>query len=156
MRDSSSKTSEFRAKRGLENLWYVHAGVEALPEELTGFASHISILLPWGSLLSAVARPDIDLLQKIACLCRPNATIRVVFGYDSSAEQKMIQELNLPILSEQYLNTTLTQGYRQAGFNIKWKFLQQSEIRNIGTTWAKKLAYGKDRRFVEINGKLLS
>lgn len=152
MRDCSSKTSEFKTKRGLENLWFVHAGVEALPEELLGIASHISILLPWGSLLSAVAKPDITLLQQIARLCHSNATIRVVFGYESSAEQKMMQDLNLPALTEEYLNTTLTQGYRQAGFNVKWRFLSQSDIRNIGTTWAKKLAYGKERGFVEING----
>jgi len=129
---------------------YVHAGIEALPEELMGLASHVTILLPWGSLLKAVAIPELSLLKAVAGLCQPQATLKIIFGYDLQNEPNMIQAAGLPILTPEYLNTTFRSAYLEAGFNIRWKILSQDQLKNLPTTWAKKLAFGKKRQFIEI------
>jgi len=150
MNDYSKKAARPLIKGGLANALFVHAGVEALPEELTHLATGITILLPWGSLLKAVALPEIALLKNIARLCQKNATLRVILGYQNSAEQKVIEQLGLPILTPDYLNTTLRNAYSEAGFSIQWRYLNQVALKTLQTTWAKKLAYGKERQFVEI------
>jgi 16S rRNA (adenine(1408)-N(1))-methyltransferase len=152
MRECSRKTEEFK-KHGLPNALFVHAGMEALPEELMGMANEITVLLPWGSLLKAVAKPEVSLLKNLASLFRDSKdsrVLRVVLGYDHEAERNMVESLGLPALTEEYLDTKLRNGYLEAGFKIRWRFIKQEDIKQVGTTWAKKLAYGKGRRFVEI------
>lgn len=152
----SQKAAKKPQKGGLPNALFVHASVEALPQELAGVASQITINLPWGSLLKAVALPDVAILRDIAKLCRPQATLRVVFGYDVANEKKMIEELSLPLITPAYLESTLTQAYREAGFEIRWRYISQDELKQLPTAWAKKLAYGKERQFIEIIGKYLA
>lgn len=149
---NSRKTVIFKEKCGLNNALFVHASLEALPLELFDLASSITILLPWGSLLKAVAKPDIELLKKIKNLGRANSNIRIVFGYDSKTEQNQIEELCLPELTKDQLNKLIIQ-YFQAGFSsLQWRLLSQSELKTIASTWAKKLSYGKKREFIEIMG----
>lgn len=136
----------------MPNLLYVHASAEALPEELNGLASQVTILLPWGSLLKAAAGQDIAMLKNISKLCRTHAKLRVILGYQASAEQKLVDELGLPVLTPDYLDTVLKNAYLEAGFSIKWRILQKDALKSLETTWAKKLAYGKERQFVEITG----
>jgi 16S rRNA (adenine(1408)-N(1))-methyltransferase len=131
---------------------YVHASAESLPEELNGLVSHISILLPWGSLLKAAAGQEINILKNIAKLCREQATIHVIFGYEVSREQKMIEELGLPQLTSEYLEEHLPKTYLKAGFSVKARFIKKEELKAIDSTWAKKLAYGRNRQYVEIKG----
>ncbi|MFI4938219.1 MAG: class I SAM-dependent methyltransferase [Candidatus Berkiellales bacterium] len=152
LRESSHKAAKSTKKGGLPNALFVHANVEALPDELSGVASEVTINLPWGSLLKAVALPDPLVLKEIAKLCQPKAILRIVFGYELSNEQKIIEQLGLPTLDDHYLNTTLTQGYLEAGFAITWQKLNQEALKNYPTTWAKKLAYGKERLVIEIKG----
>lgn len=131
---------------------FVHAGVENIPHELYGIATSITVLLPWGTLLKAVAKPDLPLLNEIKKLAQSNikANLKVIFGYDTATEQKQMQELGLPDLTSLQLDK-LVSLYSRAGFNsIKWRWLPQDELKTIPSTWAKKLAYGKKRQFVEL------
>lgn len=153
MRHNSIKAAKKPSKGGLPNTLFVHAGVETLPEELQGAASHISILLPWGTLLKAVALPDKTILQNIAKLCRKQATLKIIFGYETDKEKNVIEELGLPLLTPEYLQKILKPAYHEAGFDISWQFISQAELKQLPTAWAKKLAYGKKRLFFEITGK---
>lgn len=153
MRQNSQKAAKKPSKGGLPNALFVHASVESLPEELYGVASHISILLPWGTLLKAVALPEKSILQGIPKLCKKEATLKIIFGYEADKEKNTIQELNLPELTKEYCEKTLKPAYQEAGFEISWRFISQTELRQLPTAWAKKLAYGKERVFVDITGK---
>lgn len=154
MCDRSHKAAKSPKKGGLANLVYVHAAVEDLPEELNDLATELTILLPWGSLLKAAAGQDISLLKNIAKLCRVDAKLRVVLGYQAQSEPGVIKELDLPLLTPEYLDTTLKKAYREAGFEIQWRYINQEELKSLDSTWAKRLAYGKKRQFVEINAHL--
>ncbi|MBS0286069.1 MAG: class I SAM-dependent methyltransferase [Proteobacteria bacterium] len=150
---NSQKAAKKPQKGGLPNVLFVHANVETLPQELNGVATEITINLPWGSLLKAVATPDLAILKGIAKLCKTGANLRVIFGYDLANEKKTIEELGLPLITSAYLDNTLTCAYREAGFDITWCYLSQDELKQLPTAWAKKLAYGKERQFIQIQGK---
>jgi tRNA G46 methylase TrmB len=45
----------------LGNLVYVRAAAESLPSELTVVADRVKVILPWGSLLAAVAAALLDM-----------------------------------------------------------------------------------------------
>lgn len=149
---SSRQTAFFSEKKGLRNALFVRAGVENLPLELSGLASSLTVLLPWGSLLKTVAKPDLTLVAELRRLCAEKASLQVVFGYEAATEQKVIEELGLPETTSTHLDKLITL-YSEVGFqSLSWKMLSQEELKAIPTTWAKKLAYGKKRQFVEIRG----
>ncbi len=56
------------------------ASAEALPEELTGWADEVRIQFPWGSLLTAVVRPEAEILLGVARLLRPGATLTILLS----------------------------------------------------------------------------
>jgi hypothetical protein len=58
-------------RAGVRNVLYVRAAMEDLPAELAGAADRVTVVLPWGSLLAAVARPDPELSRgSAACASR--------------------------------------------------------------------------------------
>ena len=151
----SHKAAQKPAKGGAPNALFVHANCERLPDELCSVAQEFSVLLPWGSLLKAVALPDLAVLQGFRHMCTDQATLKVVFGYDQCREPGITTSLDLPPLTCEYLETSLIPCYAEAGFAVQVRRMDSIELRDIPTTWAKRLSYGKDRDFFEITGHIL-
>lgn len=117
-------------------------------------ADSVSVLLPWGSLLKAVALPDLELLEKLKGLCKPNASITILFGYGLEADASQIKELGLAKLTPLFLRSLELQ-YQLLGFKIKVREASVDEVKALPSKWAKKLAFsGKERTFVKIEGRL--
>jgi hypothetical protein len=111
------------------------------------------VLLPWGSLLAAVARPDAAALRSLRGLCKSGAPVRVLFGYGPETERTAIRELALPPLDAR-TPAALERAYADAGFAVAARFAALEEVRALPTTWAKRLAYsGHERRFIELAGR---
>jgi 16S rRNA (adenine(1408)-N(1))-methyltransferase len=148
LREYSSRA----ARAGLQNVLYVRAAVESLPRELEGIADRLTIVLPWGSLLAAVARPSLPLLQKIAALCRPGAALTVVLGVDPSRDASEAARLGLPALDRAHLHGPLTAAYAAAGMKITAsRALAPHELAAWPSTWAKTLAHGRPRPVFQID-----
>jgi hypothetical protein len=129
----SRKALQKPAKGGLENILFGQLALEQAPGELIGIADSLSVILPWGTLLKAVALPDSLYLKNLAALCKPKAVITILFGY-GSADQKMVATLD-------------------AGFAVKTKTVPLKTIQELPSRWAKKLAFsGKERVFVKVEG----
>lgn len=122
--------------------------LERAPAALEHLADRLTVLLPWGSLLRALALPDPAGLARLRGLCRPGAELRVVFGLgpaDAAAA--------LPPLSDAHLGH-LARAYREAGLEVTARPTSRDEVGALPTTWAKKLAFsGNERRFVELLGR---
>ena len=58
--------------------------LERAPGALEGLADRLTVLLPWGSLLRAVALGEVDGLSRLRHLCAPGAAVEIVFGYGDS------------------------------------------------------------------------
>ena len=151
----SSKIYKKTQKGGLSNALFVLANVEDLPFELKGVANEINIILPWGSLLKALAAGDTKVLKNISQLAAEDATIEIVMGYNLDREADKIQSLDLPSLSLDYINQTLLPLYEEAGIEITdTKQLTPEDLKTLNTTWSKKLSFGQDRPFFYIKGKI--
>jgi 16S rRNA (adenine(1408)-N(1))-methyltransferase len=109
-------------------------------------------VLPWGSLLAAVARPSVPLLRGIAALCRPGAALTVVLGVDPSRDAAEAARLGLPAFDRAHLDGPLTTAYADAGFEItSIRALTPHELAAWPSTWAKTLAHGRPRRVFQIS-----
>jgi 16S rRNA (adenine(1408)-N(1))-methyltransferase len=134
----------FRARQ--QNLLFVRAAIENLPPELTGLADQVSVVLPWGSLLAAVARPSVSLIGSIRGLCQPDAQLTVIFGIDPNHDRSEIERLGLARIGCDDFGGQLASGYGDAGFCIdSLRTLHAEELARWPSTWAKRLARGPSR-----------
>lgn len=127
-----------------DNALFVIANAQALPCELHGLATHITINFAWGSLLQGLLGDDTRLLAGLAALAQPGARIDV--------------RLNGGALSE--AGWSLAAGTAQvrqvlleAGFAIQTvTAMNADDLRQLPTTWARRLAFGRDPRAVTLSG----
>jgi 16S rRNA (adenine(1408)-N(1))-methyltransferase len=112
--------------------------LEAAPGELRGLAERLTVLLPWGSLLRAVAAGEPDGLSRLRALCAPAAAVEIVFG-ESDLDGTAPDELPA--------------RYAATGFEIAARLAGAEEVAALGTTWAKRLARSDPaRRFWRLSG----
>jgi hypothetical protein len=140
----------------LGNLVYVRAAAEALPSELTGVADRVTAILPWGSLLAAVARPSVEVLRGVRALCRRGATVTVVFGLDAARDRAEAARLGLPPLDERHLRSALASGYASAGFTVvSMRPVDADHLARWPSSWARRLAFGLTRPVIRIDAEAL-
>lgn len=148
--DALRKWSGRALRERIANLLYVRAAVEDLPPELQGCADVLTVVLPWGSLLAAVARPHVAVLRGLRGPCREGAALHVVLGLDAARDRAELERLGLPPLDEALRAPTFARGYEEAGFTAPVVRALEDAPARYPSTWAARLAHGGDRRFVEI------
>ena len=133
------------ARGGLSNLICIAEPLHLLATELAAVADRITIILPWGSLLRAVATPEMDSLRQIAHLCVPDASIEIVLSYDEREAQQGVLSPSVRLNDAHVAN--LTGFYEQAGLKIVVaEQLPQRELADYQTTWARRLAFSRPRK----------
>ncbi|MEX1021832.1 MAG: class I SAM-dependent methyltransferase, partial [Dehalococcoidia bacterium] len=133
---ASTRASRRPERGGAANAWFVRASAECLPPELDGLACGVTVLLPWGSLLDAVLRPDVDVLRGIRRLCAPGAAIEVVVSLEASRDGAAA-DLGAPSVAR------LRSPYRAASLDLRSvQALDRAALAATGTTWAGRLAHG--------------
>ena len=65
-------------KGGRDNVIFLAAAAEELPAQLGGMADESTVILPWGSLLSAVLEPGEAAFGGIAATLRPGGELTVL------------------------------------------------------------------------------
>lgn len=128
----------------LPNMLFVIAGAEQLPPELHGLCSHLTINFPWGSLLEGLLACDPGLMLGLSAISRSQARIEI--------------HLNGGALTE--AGTDLGSGAERICINLKeygWNLktpcrMDQGSLANFPSTWAKRLAYGRDPRAMRLSG----
>src|SRR5207245_6638467 len=117
---------------------------------LEGAADRLTVFLPWGSLLRAVALPDPAGLALLGRLCRPVAVLEVLLAYDSSLDPRA-RELEMPPLSEHRLSAALPIAYAAGGFEAtSVERVTRAQVVALDTTWSRRLARGRPRDFWRI------
>ncbi len=157
LRETSRRFAAKPARGGLTNALLGRLALADAPGELAGLADSLTVLLPWGSLLRALAVPDGDALRALRRVCRTGAAIRVLFGYGPRRDGAAIRAHALPPLDEPATLAALEDAYRDSDFAVAARFIDRNEVRDLPTTWAKRLAYsGHERRFIELAGNARS
>lgn len=126
------------------NVLFLVASAQNLPDELNGLISHISINFPWGSLLESLLAGDPALMNGLAFISKPNAQIAIHLNGGALAEAGK----NLVDGAQ-----TIRNSMNRCGWNIKkLSTMDHHGLRSFPTTWAKRLAYGRDPRAIALSG----
>ena len=132
-RENLRKTS----RDALPNALYVIANALALPPELHGLANHVTINFPWGSLLAGLIE-GAPLLDGLRTVIRPGALLEVRLNAGALVEAGWSLEQG---------GNAVYQVLRAAGFSVvSPKLLDAAALRGCPTSWAKRLAFGRDPR----------
>jgi len=147
------KAARKPARGGTSNLICIAEPLDALATELQNLADEVTVVLPWGSLLRAVALPGVASLLQIASLCLAQAHFEVVLSFDRRRDAAELARLGLAHLHERHINSALPNAYEQAGLHVaSVDRLPQRELMNYETTWAKRLAISHAREVWRLRG----
>jgi 16S rRNA (adenine(1408)-N(1))-methyltransferase len=130
------------SRRPLPNALYVIANALALPSELDNIATRLTICFPWGTLLTALLDERSPLLQRLAGLLRERAIVEIRLNAGALAEAGYTLEQG---------GRLVQRALRAAGLEVDQpKPLGPAELRALPTTWAHRLAFGRDPRTLEL------
>jgi 16S rRNA (adenine(1408)-N(1))-methyltransferase len=127
------------------NAIYLIANAETLPEELYGLATRVTINFPWGSLLDGLVMGQASLLKGVCGLLRPGAGLDVRLNGGALAEAGLSLEEG---------SSRVVHVLRDRGFVLARPVVMDREaLRACPTTWAKRLAFGRDPRALLVRGR---
>jgi 16S rRNA (adenine(1408)-N(1))-methyltransferase len=148
--DPNQKQLEMYSKKALKNkitnISFVLNSIENLQEDFNGIADVVTINLPWGSLLQAIALPNETIITKFSTMLKTNGILKIIFGYTQETEPGEVNRLGLSIIDLNYINKAIGPAFQQQRLKLTNAHLvQKSELKNFESTWSKKLSFGKDR-----------
>jgi 16S rRNA (adenine(1408)-N(1))-methyltransferase len=133
-----------RAK--LPNALFVIASAQNLPYELNGLVSHITINFPWGSLLKSLLAGDPHLIRGLESVSRSVATMDVHLNGGALVETGTTLEAGAKKIHNNLL---------RAGWQVKEPEMMKTQtLQTFPTTWARRLAHGRDPRAIQLSGYL--
>ena len=133
-----------QSRRAQKNAVFLVANALTLPEELTEIATRLTINFPWGSLLTGLL-DDPAFCARLASLVRPGATLEVALNGGALTEVGWTLEASA---------ARVQSNLRAAGFALRAPLAWgAAELRVCPTTWARRLAFGRDPRAVFLTGK---
>ncbi len=134
------------SRMGPSNTLFVIAAAENLPQELRGLVSHLTINFPWGSLLDALLEAEPAVMAGIGLLCSRQASLEVRLNGGALAEAGRTLEAGTDVISH---------SLARSGWQLNAPcVLGMPALRTFPTTWARRLAHGRDPRATLISGHL--
>ena len=130
----------------LQNMLFIIASAQDLPTELNGLISHITINFPWGSLLESLLIGDSNMFCGLASISRSATSIDLHLNGGAMAEAGTALEIG----AEQVYRNLI-----RSGWQIERPVIMNAHaLRRFPTTWAKRLAFGRDPRAISMSGWL--
>ena len=130
-----------RAK--LTNMLFVIASAQNLPPELNGLVSQITINFPWGSLLESLLSGDSNLMRGLESISCSTTLIDLRLNAGALAEAGWTLDAGA-----ERIHNNLLQARWQVNAPM---MLNASTLSNFPSTWAKRLAIGRDARAIALN-----
>jgi 16S rRNA (adenine(1408)-N(1))-methyltransferase len=128
----------------LYNLLFVIASAQDLPHELNGLVSHITINFPWGSLLESLLTGDPVLLHGLESISCSAASVDLRLNGGALAETGTTLEAGAKRVHAHLL---------EAGWQVGTPAVMHADaLRSFPSTWAKRLAFGRDPCAMAMNG----
>jgi 16S rRNA (adenine(1408)-N(1))-methyltransferase len=155
LEELSAKAARKPAKGGRANVLFVRASAESLPPQLRGRADTVHVLLPWGALLVGTMLADPAVINGLVALAKPGASIDIVFNAEVWEDSTPKDMADLPAVTVDYVDQTLRPAYEAAGIDVTDVHeMSEAEIKDLPTTWARKLAHGRHPKFVRVVGRV--
>lgn len=136
--DACRENLRGNSRNCLPNTLYLIANAKTLPAELNELAAQITINFPWGNLLYGLLDNAPALFDSLARVSRPNAALTIRLNGGALAEAGW--ELDAGTWQ-------VYESLRKNGFVAKNPLpMNAADLRACPTTWAKRLAFGRDPR----------
>ena len=142
--DACRENVRANSQRTLQNALFVIANAQALPQELNGLISHVTINFPWGSLLESLLSGEPALMNGLSSISYLNTGIEIRLNGSALAEASTTLETG----AEKIYHNMLRSGWQ---INAPMA-MNASALRNFPSTWAKRLAFGRDPRAMTMSG----
>jgi 16S rRNA (adenine(1408)-N(1))-methyltransferase len=142
MAEASRRAAAKPARGGVANAMFVCAAAETMPGMLAGMADEISVNYPWGSLLRAVAMPDVGVLTRIARLGKPGAKFTAVINVQPLRDSVQAERLGMADAMLLRDVPALRGAYARAGLDVK-HVREVAEDALPATSWGRHLAVSK-------------
>jgi len=144
--DACREQLRANSRQAPPNALYLIANALALPSQLAEVATHLTINFPWGSLLAGLLADDEQATSYLLALLRPGAQLELRLNGGALAEQGWSLECGA---------ARARQRLRSAGFDLRAPIVMDAHaLRAYPTTWAKRLAFGRDPRAIALHGGL--
>ena len=142
--DACRENLQEHSRAKLPNMLFVIARAQKLPCEFEGLFSQVTINFPWGSLLEDLLACDPDLMHGLAVISRKNAQFEIHLNSGALMEAGTSLDAGARIICENL--------YRY-GWEIKGPHpVDRDDLSKISTTWARRLAHGRDPRAMILRG----
>ena len=143
--DSCRENLQEHSRAKAPNMLFLIASAQGLPHELNGLVSHITINFPWGSLLQSLLAGDASLLNGLSSIARQEASIEIFLNGGAMTENGVDLECGA---------VRIQQNLWDAGWRITGPYpIPISALRKYPTTWARRLAHGRDPRVMALRGR---
>ena len=142
--DACRENLRANSRRRLPNALFVITSAQSLPKELNGLISHITINFPWGSLLESLLTGDTRMMNSLEYISSSIASVEVRLNGGALTEAGTALEAG----ADQIYNNMLRFGWELN----KPLLMNANALRNFPSTWAKRLAFGRDPRAMTISG----
>lgn len=138
LRRTALRAADRPARGGTPNALFVWSAVEQLPPELGGL-DEVHCLMPWGSLLRALVRPEPDVLRAVAGRCRPGASFLVTLNLH--AWRPAVPEVgDTAEPTPDTVADELAPAYAGSGWIVEHAWYPDAgELAALGTSWTKRL-----------------
>jgi hypothetical protein len=121
-----------------DNALFIIANALSLPARLADLAGSITINFPWGSLLAVLLTGDPALLRGLGRVSVPGASLEIRLNGGALAEHGWDQDTGTEQIGLMLY---------QAGFTLaRVETLAATDLRRLPSTWARRLAHGRDPR----------
>ncbi len=130
--------------KAARNTLFLIANAYALPDELDRVATHLTINFPWGSLLEGLLDETPALHRQLLVLGRPGTRLDVRLNGGALAEAGWSLEAGVG---------RVRSLLKQQGYAMNRPVVMDAcALRQVPTTWAKRLAFGRDPRAALLSG----
>ncbi len=136
--DSCRENLIVRSRTKLRNMLFIIAGAQSLPHELNGLISDIAINFPWGSLLEGLLLDDPALMDGLSSLSQPAVHLDIRLNSEAMIEAGVTLEVGAGRIHD---------NLNRHGWKINTLVpMDAHALKRFPTTWAKRLAFGRDPR----------
>ncbi|MDQ3227527.1 MAG: hypothetical protein M3Q50_12950 [Chloroflexota bacterium] len=145
--DLCETTLRAGARAAADNAMFVVADALTLPREWGEIATRVSINFPWGSLLRGLIRGDERFLDGLIAVGRRRAAFDFMVNAGALAETG----LSLDAAGNRIMAMLRNHGVSVGPMAV----IGAADLRRQPTSWAKRLAFGRDPRAIWITAKLI-
>jgi 16S rRNA (adenine(1408)-N(1))-methyltransferase len=141
MREASHRAARPTNRGGTPNAAFVAASADELPGSLADTADEVTVVLPWGSLLTGVLAPDPQMIGRLVGLLRAGGTLELLVSVaetDVGAETPPLDDQAARALAVAYSNLGLKA--------VEVRLAEESDIDRLGSSWGRKLGIPHDRQ----------